>query len=189
MPEQREAHEAILDRLNRRLRTLCQCTSTCFQAESEQELLQSICETLVTGGEVGLAWIGYCEDDAEKTVRPVASAGNGVDYLQRVQHSWAPTLAGQGPVGEAIRTGNRCWVKDTRADPMFSHGRTEALALGYVSCVALPLVADTRTGELIDLRGALTLYAGTDDAFEESEIELYAEVTSYLAYTISKLRS
>src|SRR5205807_4751319 len=88
MQEQREAHEAILDRLKRRLQTLCQCTIAFFQAESEQELLQSICEILVAGGEVRLAWIGYCEDDAEQTVRPVAQAGFGLDYLERIQPSW-----------------------------------------------------------------------------------------------------
>ena len=59
MQEQRDAHEASLDRLHRRLRTLCQCTMTFFHAESEQELLQSVCEILVAGGEVRLAWIGY----------------------------------------------------------------------------------------------------------------------------------
>jgi hypothetical protein len=58
MQEQREAHAAILDRLNRRLQTLGQCTIAFFQAESEQELLQSICDILVAGGEVQLAWIG-----------------------------------------------------------------------------------------------------------------------------------
>src|SRR5438445_9455752 len=67
MQEQREVHDAILDRLNRRLRTLCQCTSTFFQAESEQELLQSLCEILVAGGECRLAWIGYCERSEEHT--------------------------------------------------------------------------------------------------------------------------
>src|SRR5438445_11454812 len=36
---------------SRRLRTMCQCTGTFFQAESEQELLQSICEILVASGE------------------------------------------------------------------------------------------------------------------------------------------
>ncbi len=78
MPEQRETHEEILGRLNRRLRTLYQCINTFVQAESEQELLQSTCDILVAGGEVRLAWIGYCEDDAEKTVRPVAQAGDGL---------------------------------------------------------------------------------------------------------------
>src|SRR5258706_3841089 len=85
MPEQREAHEQILGRLNRRLRTLYQCINTFVQAESEQELLQSTCDILVAGGEVRLAWIGYCEDDAEKTVRPVAQAGDGPDFLECVK--------------------------------------------------------------------------------------------------------
>src|SRR2546422_9130805 len=117
MQEQREAHEAILDRLNRRLRILYQCTSTFFQAESEQELLQSICEILVAGGEVRLAWIGYCEDDAEKTIRPVAQAGSGLDYLERVKTSWGGVETGQGPAGLAARTRKGGCVDDIRAGP------------------------------------------------------------------------
>lgn len=77
-----------------------------FQADSEQELLQSICEILVAGDELRLAWIGYCEDDAEKTIRRVAQAGYGLDYLERVKISWGEqTEAGQGPFGIAVRTG------------------------------------------------------------------------------------
>src|SRR2546428_11169744 len=104
MQEQRDAHEASLDRLHRSLRTVCQCTSTFFQAESEQELLQSTCEILVAGGEVRLAWIGYCEDDAEKTVRPVAQAGSGLDDLERVKTSWGELETGQGPAGLSAPT-------------------------------------------------------------------------------------
>src|SRR5437899_11011771 len=120
MQEQREVHDAILDRLNRRLRTLCQCTSTFFQAESEQELLQSLCEILVAGGECRLAWIGYCEDDADKTIRPVAQAGSGLEYLERVKTSWGEMEAGQGPAGMAARTGEACCVADIRTDTRFS---------------------------------------------------------------------
>jgi PAS domain S-box-containing protein len=176
-------------RLNRSLRTISRCNRELFHARGEQELLQSICRILVETAEVDLAWIGYCEDDAEKTVRPVAGAGNGADYLQRVHHSWGPMQAGRGPVGEAIRSGKRCRIKDIRADPIFSHGRTDALALGYRSCVAFPLAAETPSGGLIDLRGALALYARTDDSFDESEIDFYSELASYLACTISRLRS
>src|SRR5438445_4372613 len=139
MQEQREAHAAILDRLNRRLRTMCQCTGTFFQAESEQELLQSICEILVASGEVRLAWIGYCEDDAETTVRPVAQAGYGLDYLARVKVSWGESETGQGPAGIAVRTGKACCVDDIRTDPRFSTWRVAALERAYASCVAVPL--------------------------------------------------
>jgi len=139
MQEQREAHEEILNRLNRRLRTLSQCNSTFFQAESEQELLQSICDILAAGGEFRLAWIGYCENDVEKTVRPVARAGDGLDYLERVKISWGEAETGQGPAGIAVRTGKACWVDDIRTDPRFSPWRVAALARGYASCIAVPL--------------------------------------------------
>ena len=148
---------------------------------------QSICRILVKAAGVRLAWIGYCEDDAEKTVRPVASAGNGLDYLDRVKISWGHSDAGNGPVGDAIRTAKFCWVDDIRTDPKFSHGQTEAMALGYVSCVALPLVADVGSQGLLNLRGALTLYA--DAAFDRGEIERYADLASCLTCAVARLRN
>src|SRR2546427_2308337 len=99
MPEQREAYEEILGRLNRRLRALYRCTSAFFQAESEQELLQSICDILVAGGEGRLAWIGYCEDDAEKTVRPGAQAGYRPHFLEGIKNSLGGVGKWQGPAG------------------------------------------------------------------------------------------
>src|SRR4029450_11262913 len=121
MQEQPKTHDEILHRLNRRLRTVYQCNSTFFQAESEQELLQSICEILVASGELRLAWIGYCEDDAEKAVWPVAQAGDSLDYLKQVKVSWGEDMeTGHGPSGIAVRTGKACWVDDIRTDPRFS---------------------------------------------------------------------
>src|SRR2546425_2119519 len=188
MPEQREAHEAILDRLHRRLRTLCQCTSTFFQAESEQELLQSICEILVAGGEVRLAWIGYCEDDAEKTVRPVAQAGSGLDYLERVKTAWGEMETGQGPAGIAARTGKACWVDDIRTDPRFSPWRVAALARGYASCMAVPLIAYSKQRGAVDLRGTLNLYSAECNAFDESAVEHYTGLAASVAYAVTALR-
>ncbi len=188
MPEQRETHEVILDRLHRRLRTLCQCTSTFFQAESEQELLQSICEILVAGGEVRLAWIGYCEDDAEKTVRPVAQAGSGLDYLERVKTSWGEMETGQGPAGIAARTGKACWVDDIRTDPRCSPWRVAALARGYASCMAVPLIAYGKPRGTVDLRGTLNLYSAECNAFDESAVEHYTGLATSVAYAVTALR-
>jgi len=188
MPEQREAYEEILGRLNRRLRTLYQCTSTLFQAESEQELLQSICEILVAGGEVRLAWIGYCEDDAEKTVRPVAQAGYGLDYLERVKTSWGEMETGQSPAGIAARTGNACWVDDIRTDPRFSPWRVAALSRGYASCIAVPLITYGKPRGAVDLRGTLNLYSAECNAFDESAIEHYTGLATSVAYAVTALR-
>jgi hypothetical protein len=80
-------------RLGRRQRTLYRCNRMFFQARSEQELLQAICQILVSGDELRLAWIGYCEDDAEKTLRPVARAGHGVDFLKPNFNSFSVSSA------------------------------------------------------------------------------------------------
>src|SRR5205807_5420970 len=188
MQDQRDAHEASLDRLHRRLRTLCQCTMTFFHAESEQELLQSICEILVAGGEARLAWIGYCEDDAEKTVRPVAQAGAGLDYVERVKTSWGETETDQGPAGIAARTGTACWVNDVRTDPRSSPWRVAALARGYASCIAVPLIAYDEPRGAVDLRGTLNLYSAECNAFDESAIEHLTGLATSVAYAVMALR-
>jgi len=161
---------------------------TFFQAESEQELLQSVCEILVAGGEVRLAWIGYCEDDAEKTVRPVAQAGSGLDYLERVETSWGERETGQGPAGIAARTGKACCVDDIRTDPRFSPWRVAALARGYASCIAVPLMTDGKSRGAVDLRGTLNLYSAECNAFDESAIEHYTGLAMSVAYAVTALR-
>jgi signal transduction histidine kinase len=188
MPTHREDDEATLDRLRRRLRTLSQCTHALLRAESEQALLQSICEILVTGGEVRLAWVGYYEDDAEKTVRPVARAGDGIDDLERLESSWGEMEIGQGPIGIAARTGDACWVDDIWTDPRCAPWRAAALARGYASCIAVPLIAHETSGGVVDLRGTLNLYAAECRAFDESAVEHYRGLATSVAYAVTALR-
>src|SRR5258708_5468792 len=101
-------------RLNSSLLTLSRCNRVLWQARDEQDVLRSICQIFVETAGVRLAWIGYCEDDVEKSVRPVARAGSGLDYPERVKISWGNSDAGRGPVGDAIRTGKLCQVDDSR---------------------------------------------------------------------------
>src|SRR5215471_923242 len=176
-------------RLRRSLQIMSRCSRVLFQARDEQEALQSLCETLVASAQVGFAWIGYAQDDPEKTVRPIAHAGTGATYLERVHHSCKAARNGQNPVCMAIRTGTVRLVKDIRAARMFSQGRDEALALGYRSCVALPLVANLAGGNRINLRGALNIYSETPDTFEDSKVELFTELATHLTCTVGRLRS
>jgi signal transduction histidine kinase len=173
-----------LIRLHRILQTLYQCNHALVHATGELELFQSVCQILVEVGGLRLAWVGQCEDDAEKTVRPVAMAGSGLDYLEKARISWSEdTERGRGPTGIALRTGEPYWVKDNRTDPTFAPWRDEAIARGYASCVALPLMA---YGKRI---GNLTLYAGEPNAFNESTIEQYTGLANNLAHGVATLRS
>jgi signal transduction histidine kinase len=188
MHEQIADHERNLSRLNGRLRTLYQCNRTLFQAESEQDLLQSICDILAASGEFRLVWIGYCETDAEKLVRPVAKAGSGLDYLELVKVSWGDTEAGRGPIGIAIRTGKPCWLDDIRTDPRFSFWQGAALARGYASCVALPLSTHESAHGAIDLRGTLNLYSAESNFFDENTLEYCTELAMSVTCAVIALR-
>jgi nitrate/nitrite-specific signal transduction histidine kinase len=76
------ASEEELSRLNRILQTLYQCNHALIHATDENELFQAVCQILVEVGGPRLAWVGHCEDDDEKTVRPVVKAGYGLDYFR-----------------------------------------------------------------------------------------------------------
>jgi PAS domain S-box-containing protein len=185
--ERRRVEDAAAG-LRRNLQVLSRCNRVLFQARGEQELLQSICQILIETADLPLVWIGYREENSEPAVRLVARAGEGLESLERVKSS-GKAEPGSGPVIEAIRTGRPCWIEDIRAIPNFSDGRNEAIALGYRSCVALPLIADCGSQGILDLRGVLTLYAGAHDSFDRNEIELYADLASYLTCAVTRLRS
>jgi nitrate/nitrite-specific signal transduction histidine kinase len=100
------AAEKELTRVNRILQTLYQCNHALVRATNEHELLQSVCQILVEVGGIRMAWVGVCEDDPQKTVRPVAMAGHALDYVENAKISWSDeTDRGRGPTGIAIRTG------------------------------------------------------------------------------------
>src|SRR5262249_41084044 len=132
--------EGSLTRLSRRLRAFSRCSTVFFQAETEQELLQSICDILVAEDDLCLAWIGYCENDPQASVRPVAMAGTGVEHFDRIQFSWGAEAAGQTPIGVALQSDKACWINDISTDPRFSDWRVAAAKAECGSGIAFPLI-------------------------------------------------
>jgi C4-dicarboxylate-specific signal transduction histidine kinase len=175
-------------RLSERLRTLYRCNREFFHRQSEQELLQSICNILVTGEDLRLAWVGYSESDSEQTIRPVAKAGCGLDFLAQARISCGDSARRQDPTGIAVLTGKAYWINDIRADAKEAPWRSAAIAQGFASCIALPLVAQHKQLRALDLRGALSLYAAHPAAFDDGSIEYYAELAACLTRAVTMLR-
>jgi hypothetical protein len=61
---------ADLTHANRALRTISDCNQELIRAESERELLNRLCRSIVTNGGYRMAWVGYAEQDEARTVRP-----------------------------------------------------------------------------------------------------------------------
>jgi PAS domain S-box-containing protein len=180
---ERKRAEEKLARLNRTLQTLYQCNQALVRATEEYELLRSVCRILVEVGGLRMAWVGYGEDNEDKTVRSVAQAGHEAGYLDRVNITWGDADSGRGPTGTAIRTGTTCWTRDNLTDPNLAPWRTEDQRQGYACSISLPLMSH---GQAF---GALALHAGEPEAFTESAVEQYTDLANNLAYGVVALRT
>jgi len=172
-----------LERANRTLRTLSETNQALIRATDETALLERACRIAVKFGGYRMAWIGFAEHDAQKSVRPVAWHGVESAYLESLRITWADEARGRGPTGSAIRTGKLCIARNVLDDPAYAPWRAAALEHGYASSIALPL----RTNG--DVLGALNLYAAEADAFDAEELKLLAEMADDLSFGIATLRA
>jgi PAS domain S-box-containing protein len=166
----------------RALRVLSAVNRAVVRASDEAHLVHEVCQQMVSIGGYRLAWVGYAEEDAARSVRPIAAAGVDLGYVSAARLTWADEPRGQVPVGVAIRTGRPDVVRDA-TDPRIGPWREDALRRGYGSVAALPLKDAGRPF------GALAVYAPEPDAFGSHELDLLAEAAGDLAYGIGARRT
>ncbi|MBU2454825.1 MAG: PAS domain S-box protein, partial [Proteobacteria bacterium] len=179
----RKNFEQELKRKNRTQTVLISCNQAVVRAKDEVQLIQELCSILVTDGGYRLAWVGYAMDNAEKTVKQIASCGVNDNYVETVNLVWSDTKRGQGPVGTAIRTKMPAVCRDIQTDPRLELWRADALKRGYGSLIALPLIIQDHC------IGTLNLYSAEPDAFDKEETGLLVELAKDLAFGISTLRT
>ena len=179
---ERKKTEAELLRLNRTLRTLSDSNHILLHARVETDLLNDVCRIIVEDCGFAMVWVGYADDDAGKTVRPVAQAGFDPGYLDALNVTWADTERGRGPTGTAIRTGQPAVCRNILTDPLFAPWREEALKRGYASSLVLPLTTNGRAF------GALNIYSREPDGFSKHETELLSELAADLSHGITGIR-
>ena len=124
---ERKQVEEALQRAHHTLTALTECRQILIHANDEMNLLREICQVLVQKVGYCLVWIGFAEADAQRTVRPVAQAGAPENYLASIMVSWGDNEWGQGPTGQAIRSGKPCLVQNIMTDPQYAPWRSQAL--------------------------------------------------------------
>lgn len=168
--------------IDRAVTTLTRSTEALLRATDETALLKDICRIAVDVAGFRLAWVGYAHTDISKTVRPVAIAGRGQSFIEEISVSWADTPLGQGPIGNAIRSGRSQVVHDTAQDPGFAPWREAALRHHFRSVLSLPL------GQGDDRIGALNICASERETFDPEVIRLLEDLARNLTYGIGALR-
>lgn len=176
----RKQAEQALERANRALRTLSACNGALVHDEDEAALLASVCRLIVETGGYRMAWVGFHEQGAAKTVRPVAHYGHENGYLATGKIDWANDEFSRNPFGTAIRTGVAQVSRISQSAP--TPWREAAQQRGYQTSIVLPLLSSAGT------LGVLSIYAAESEAFDEAEVKLLQELASDLAFGIVTLR-
>ncbi|WP_374361827.1 HD domain-containing phosphohydrolase [Pseudoduganella danionis] len=171
-------------RLNRALQVLIECGRTISSSETEKSLLSRVCETLVRVGGYRMVWIGYCDFDDGKQVRPVAFGGHNNGYLEGIKVSWADDEYGQGPTGAAIRLRQAQFNRDFKSNPAVAPWSKMAIDHQFSSSSALPLIEENG-----DAFGALTIYSSSKDHFTPHEMQLLSDLASDISFGIRALRN
>lgn len=177
--ERRQA-EIALKHANRALAALSEVNRSLVYAADDNKLLQAICQAIVEQRGYRMAWVGYPQQDENKSVKVMASAGYDEGYLDAANVTWAEAERGMGPTGRAIRSGTTQLSQNFADDPRHLPWRDAALERGYAASIALPLV----DGEVF---GTLTVYADEVNAFSPAEVELLEEMARDMAFGVRTL--
>ncbi len=132
---------------------------------TEEELFSSICDIISHSGEFDLCWIGVADNESG-VVKKVASAGKDDGYVDAIHINYLSGPRSKGPAGRAIRDQTTVISNDIATDILMALSRDHALASGFKSLIALPLLVDS------DRRGALLLYSTKVNAFSPVQVNL-----------------
>ena len=170
---------AQVRRLTQLYAALSQCNQAMVRCKREEDLLPQICHAAVEFGGMKMAWIGFVDHET-RMVLPTACFGHGAEeYLQGIEISVdADSPLGNGPTGTAIRKSHPVWYHDSKHKQDHSPWHERRARFGWVASAALPLY---REGAVV---GALNLYAGEADAFDESARNLLTEIATDISFAL-----
>lgn len=175
--------ENELRRVSRALKALTECAQAVIHTANEKELLEKVCQVIVKTGGYKLAWVGYTQKARQKQVIPVAYNGYQSDYLKTAHIWWDNSKKGNGPTGTAIKTGKPYVERDILNQKTILPWQKAAKKRGFASVLALPLISREK------VFGALTVYSGDPNSFNEEEINLLNSLAEDLSYGISYIRT
>jgi PAS domain S-box-containing protein len=179
---ERKRSEVALTNMNRALRVLSETRHELIRAESEIDLLATVCRTLVDVGGYRAAFVHYVQSDPGTTMKIVAKAHfadrNFVDStLARTPHNaYAHAL-----IRTTVRSGKPQVSQELLRDPAVSPWRTLFERSGFQAAAAVPL--QDQGGVF----ATLLVFAGEPRAFGAEEIELLCELGDDLSFGIKSL--
>ncbi|WP_135303357.1 bacterio-opsin activator domain-containing protein [Haloarcula amylovorans] len=167
-----------LTALNRVNETIREIDQALVRAETREEIDHTVCELLTADDRFSFAWIGRI-DPVSETLEPQAWAGAEQGYLD--SRSFAVDESGTEPATRTAASGEVTTTANVAARLRAEAWRKDALSRDFLSVLSVPLVYNDVT------HGVLTVYAETQDAFDEMSRAVLAELGETIASALSSL--
>jgi diguanylate cyclase (GGDEF)-like protein/PAS domain S-box-containing protein len=173
---QRRVQQDRIARLSRIQAVLSGINSTIVRVRDRRELFRESCRIAVQQGGFRMAWIGLVAPGGMRA-SPLVWEGLDEGYLADVGSALGSTEEDPGSVGKAIRYKKMVVANDIETDP-HTVFKTEALARGYRSLIAMPLLVSE------EVVGVLVLYAGETGFFDHEELKLLKDLAGDISFAL-----
>jgi len=175
-------HEERISRLNRMLTVLSGVNSTIVRVKDVMELASQICNLAVENGGFRFAWMGLLNGSGDHII-PLARAGHEDGFLDLIDLGLpAETTRPATLIAQALHGQRLVIVNQIDTDPVMACCRVLAMARGYQSAAALPLVVDGKSA------GLLMFYANQTDFFDTQELELMEELRADVSFALETIQ-
>ncbi len=178
---ERKNAEKKIKRLTRVYAVLSDTNQAIVRVRDRQRLFDETCRIAVEDGLFKLAWFGIV-NETTGVVQVVAIAGASHGHVGKLHIMVGDELSGRGPTGSALREGKYVICNDIEHDEEMTVWREEALANGFHSSGAFPIVTFGKT------YAVFSLYAGEKNFFDGEEIKLLVELSQDISYALESIK-
>jgi PAS domain S-box-containing protein len=172
--ERKSAEERLL-RLNRLYQVLSETGLAIIRNRDKDAIFADICRIAVVHGGFRLAWIGMVN---ELDLVDIVAAYGVTSYLDGITISVRDEPSGRGPTGLVFRHGGHYICNDFQSDPCTAPWHERAHGCGLFASASAAISINNR------IIGALTLYAGEKNYFDNDMEELLKQITSDISFAL-----
>ncbi len=167
-------------KLRQLLATIREINQLIVRERNPAWLLAESCRIAVEQGGFRMAWIGEA-DWSSGELRPVAVAGADDGFVVEIGARCDDSAGSRCPAGIAAREQRTVVVGDVATGSLDRSWRQAAMARGFGSMVAVPILVDDRRF------GVVSVFAERPDAFDGEAVGLLEELAEDLGFALGAL--
>lgn len=168
--------EYKVQQLSRLYATLSRVNQTIIWLPNQEELLSTVCETLVENASFKLAWVGWVDPKTDQLIPAAAS-----DDKSTTTDALINNLKNNQIAEKVLSQGEPCIINN-----LINHDTSSNLIKlltdqSYASLAAIPILFESK------VTGVLNVYSNHSNFFQEEELSLLADCVVNITFALENL--